>query len=239
MTSADPKRTPPPKQDEDATDEPNVETQEAIDTPSPNPAGIVSHQDRFSEPDSVDETLVDRLFARPAADPVPEAKIVPPRSPEPTGVHRYGTLFFSRVHKITSGLYGGVEISGIDVFNREVKLLAREIVPTFVDEVRVSELSEIPLSVLAKDLFDVNIDEFRINETEYDLKAWYRFLNESILPVVEELTESWLGPAGQNIPNPIADLFHGPDGILSEMLHPKAVMLKVQNLKDSRIVPIR
>jgi hypothetical protein len=108
-----------------------------------------------------------------------------------------------------------------------------------VDEVRVCELSEIPLNILAQDLFDVNIEEFRISETEYDLKAWYQFLNANILPVVEELSESWLGPADQNIPNPIANLFHGPDGILNGMLHPKVVMQKVQNLKDSQIVPIR
>lgn len=209
-----------------------------------NPAGIISHRNQFSTPDSILESGDDPLSGGSMSSPFqgigssPTAKRTPMQTTSPGG-ERYGTLFLGHVEKITSGLQGGVEIVGIDVFKKPLRILVREIQLTPVDMVRVTDLSEVSLTMFARDLFDVNLNDFKIDSVRYDTVAWYRFLNESILPIIDELTDFWLGSPNKDVPNPVTELFYGPNGILNGSLHPELVLERVRNLQGERIVPIQ
>ena len=208
---------------------PNGPTQESPDpTAAPheeNPTGIVSHRDRFSEPESVAEPIK----ASSAWTPGGLAGLLrrDPASVESRPQLR--TLLATHIDSISAGLHGGVVLRGMGLFKRPFQLLVHGIRSiTFVPEIRETTLKQVSLHQVAKDLLGEPLDE----------QTWNVHLGEVVLPVFREMVSTWVGASSQAVANPVEQFVFGPGGILNGSLDQTVILERLTRLGEDRIVPL-
>ena len=218
--------------------------QELEESMEPYRAGIVSHRDQFNEPEQFSEStdfgrrersearmrqLLGSLKVRSAQRPSSPS---PARASKP----KLNTLFLTSGYSIKPGSYGGILLRGTTVFGKTVEIQLREIksiepIPEFSD----CSLEQVSLKETAEKLF-VTCDCLPYNHAVSE--HWEHYLEHIAIPVIENMTEHWIGASSPGISNPVTEFFFGHNGILRNHLNRSGIIHRLRSIRSNPIVPL-
>ena len=212
--------------------------QEREDTTEQHRVGIVAHRDQFNEPDE---------SAEPPSDPEREdfsAKLKSlmktmrersnrnPASPlMAASKPKLRTIFLAAGYSIKTSPYGGIALHGTTIFGKSVEIMMREIKSIEpVAEILDSSLEQVSLKEAAERLF------VTCEGSPFDLRDpenWFRYLEQVAFPVIESMTEHWIGASSAKTSNPVTEFFFGPNGLLHFHQDRKSVIRRLQSMRSN------
>ena len=193
---------------------------------SSDPNGATPDESNVMIPDD-EQNIVGTISHRDTFDipntPSPfSEKNIPPQQP-------LQTACVLSINSIEAGLHGGVTVKAKSVFKEPIHFLVHSIRSiAFVPEVNETALTQISLKQVASELFAWDRE-----------RSWDTHLREIVFPVVQSMSESWLGASvSKNTPNPIDKYFYGPGGLFDGPVDLETLQKKLQEKNEDRIVPL-
>ena len=195
--------------------------------PSQEPLGIVSHRDEFSEPDPVSDDPGQQQTAIPTNELESRGTVptFPAASVTSAPVQSIHSLPVQRIDAMIPGLYGGIVIRAISLFDEPMELLVREIRSiTHHPSIMERRLETVSLDEMAKKLFQIGWEQH--GHEPCNERDWNLYIQNSVLPVIELLESGWIGAHAKD-GNPVTAFFFGEGGILTDGIGRETVVCKI------------
>ena len=204
--------------------------------PSQESSGIVSHRDEFSEPDPVSDGPNQQQIPTNERESRGTTPAFPATSGSSAPAPSIHSLSVQRIDAMISGLYGGIVIRAVSLFDEPMELLVREVRSmTYHPSIVERRLETVSLDDMAKKLFQVGREQHGFDpDNERD---WNLYVQDSVLPVIELLEAGWIGAHAKEW-NPVTGFFFGEGGILTDGIGRETVVRKIMARTVETKVPV-